>query len=360
VARRLWASFNDAQRTERGVHTSLGRALAAITLSAAVAGCAATGRTAVTTPLTARSTGHSARISRPAAARTSALQVRFASWRLPTPLSREVVFPTHEGIELVGGLRADGTSSRAVVVIDPSTGVTHYLGALAAPVHDAAGAEIAGQRFVFGGGTTTSDATIQRLTRRGSILTSAELPAPRSDLAAARIGSRTYLIGGYDGTSWATAVLSTSDGARFTVGVTMPVPVRYPAVAAVGSTIWVFGGETPHGPTAVIQRIDVATGTASVVGRMAQPLSDASAVVLGGEVLLCGGSLGGHASSLVRRFDLTTARLSTVGRLPAPLTDAGSLVLGSTAYLLGGETPGTTARVVTLQNILVPAGTGSR
>lgn len=99
-----------------------------------------------------------------------------------------------------------------------------------------------------------------------------QLPSARSDLAAERVGGRVFLIGGYDGTRLSADVLSTPDGRAFQVTTKLSEPVRYGAVAAVGQTIFVFGGEpSAGGETDAIQAIDTCSGNARVVGRLPVP-----------------------------------------------------------------------------------------
>ena len=50
-------------------------------------------------------------------------------------------------------------------------------------------------------------------------------------------------------------MLATTDGRHYRTVARLPVPVRYPAVAALGHQIWVFGGQTPAGLTSDVQRI---------------------------------------------------------------------------------------------------------
>src|ERR1019366_2816379 len=92
-----------------------------------------------------------------------------------------------------------------------------------------------------------------------------QLPQPRSDLATATVGRTVYIVGGYDGTTYEPSVLATTNGTRFTNVANLPVPVRSPAVVALASDVFSFGGETGSGAgssvtaTADIQEIDPAT-----------------------------------------------------------------------------------------------------
>src|ERR1700733_10605384 len=79
------------------------------------------------------------------------LQVMPAPYQLPAPLSREVALPAAGGLLIEGGLTAQGTSTDAVTRLDPVTGVPRRAGRRAAATHDAAGASLGGQMYVFGG-----------------------------------------------------------------------------------------------------------------------------------------------------------------------------------------------------------------
>jgi len=74
----------------------------------------------------------------------------------------------------------------------------------------------------------------------------------------------------------------------------LPVPVRYPGVAAMGGRIFVFGGQAINGPDAgkpvdAIQVIDPGHHRASVVGHLPETLSGAAAVTLDGHIFVAGG-----------------------------------------------------------------------
>jgi len=108
------------------------------------------------------------------------------------------------------------------------------------------------------------------------------------------MGTTAYLVGGYDGTIADGAVLATTNGRTFRTVASLPVAVRYPAVAALSGKIFVFGGQAITGPQAgqptdSIQVIDPARHVASVVGRLPETLSGAAAVTLGGHIYVVGG-----------------------------------------------------------------------
>jgi hypothetical protein len=285
----------------------------------------------------------------PSAGATHApLRIERASWRLPEALSRSSAFAVGSDIEMAGGLTASGSSTSAVSLLDPSTGRARIVASLPVAVHDAADAELGSDRIIVGGGASGSDATVQRLRVGFPAMVIGSLPAPRSDLVAASIGHAMYVVGGYDGTRWSASVLKTTDGARFTTVAALAVPVRYPAIAVTKQVIWLFGGLTASGPTAVIQRIDTATGQARVVGRLHAPLTDAAGLLLDGKVLVCGGIEAGRASDRIEQFDPVTDTITQVGRLPTPLHDAAGVVVAGEGYLLGGENPAVTSGVVVL------------
>jgi N-acetylneuraminic acid mutarotase len=285
------------------------------------------------------------------------LQVMPAPYQLPAPLSREVALPGAGGLLIAGGLTSQGTSTDAVTSLDPATGRTRAAGHLPAATHDAAGATLGGQTYVFGGGTVASVPTVQDLgagaSAKGAVV--GQLPAARSDASGVSAGSVAYVIGGYDGTRWDPHVLATRDGRHFRVAARLLVPVRYAAVAAAAGEIWVFGGQTRSGATNVIQRISPSTGQASVAGHLLAPVQGAVALVLGGQIYLAGGVVAGATSPIVYRFDPATATVNAAGRLPVPVAYAAGTVTGSVGYLIGGEDGSRTVPSVTTLR-LVPAG----
>jgi outer membrane protein assembly factor BamB len=300
-------------------------------------------------------------------------------WHLAVPLSREVVVPRGPGgLMVLGGLTAGGSSADGVYAVRTKTGATRQVGVLRAPVHDAAGAALGGHALVFGGGSSATVSTVDSFPKAGP----AAMPAPRSDSVAVTIGRTVYVLGGYDGTRPQRAVLATTNGRTFTTVAQLAVPVRYPAAAALGGQIYVFGGQAVTGaragmPLDTIQLIDPARHTATVIGHLPEPLAGAVAVTVGHELFLAGGqstapqpqrpgvgttqlgagemaSGGGSETgtaptftvSAIWAFDPATRHLLPAGRLQVPVSHAGVAVTGSTAWIVGGESHGSLVAAV--------------
>jgi non-specific serine/threonine protein kinase len=289
--------------------------------------------TAPTTPLTTTTTT------------PPRFETSLAPWQLPAPLSRTVALAIGGQIGLFGGLGPRGVTTGAIVELDPNSGKSRQLGALASPVHDAAGAVIGGRYFVFGGGAQTLSARVQAVAVDASGIGAstssvvASLAAPRADLAAATSNGSVLLVGGYDGTKWSPTVLETSDGSKFDSVAQLPMPVRYPAVAVVGHTLYVIGGELSgnQADAAIVQQVDLNTRAAAVVGHLSAGLSHAVATMVHGTVYVFGGRSGGHAVDTIETLDPSTGALQTVGHLPVSTSDMAAVTIGDTAYVLGGE-----------------------
>lgn len=286
-----------------------------------------------------------------AAPRPLVLQVARADWQLPAAVSRSVVQPDGHLLLVAGGLDAANHSSASVFALNPVSGQASEQGQLAQAGHDAGGSAVGSHRFVFGGGTSAPTASVQSIVAGGTGSVVGQLPQPRADLAAATVDGAAYVVGGYDGSHELPAVLRTTDGVHFTVAATLPVTVRYPAVAVSGHQLWVFGGE--HNGTTVddVQLVDVSTGVASLVAHLPHPVAHASALALGDRIYLAGGRTGQgeQRSTDVLAFDPAHRTVTLAGRLPQGVSDSGAAVVDGVGYLLGGETPTTLASVVTLR-----------
>lgn len=265
-----------------------------------------------------------------------ALELRsgIAPWTLPTPIQGATALTDRGSLYVLGGLSASGVSLSTVTAVEPNSGSIAPAPALPIGVHDAAGAVLLGRLIVFGGGASTSLATVQQA--GGRVIGS--LPAARSDLGATVIGGRAYIVGGYDGNAFQRDVLATATGSAFRVVATLPQGVRYPAVAAIGGRILVVGGELANGASsAEIVAVDVDTGSTSILGQLPMPLSHASALAIGGQVFVAGGfAPAGRRTDQIWRIDPGSGSVSHAGLLPYAVADGAAAVVGGAGYLIGG------------------------
>ncbi|HEX6451664.1 MAG TPA: hypothetical protein VF060_19640 [Trebonia sp.] len=334
----------------------------AVVVIVAVAACTATRPNAA--PRSAAST-HAGHAQQPTDPLPAAVESGVLPWNLPLPLSREAVLPAQHGqFTILGGLTSGNASTADVYSVKPATGAVNKIGTLIAPLHDAAAAVSGGQALVLGGGTPVTTSGVQRFPLAGgggTATTAKSLPVPCSDAEAVTIGSTTYVAGGYDGSKPDAAVLATANGRSYTAVASLPVPVRYPAAAVLGGQIILFGGQAISGPHAgapvdVIQAVDPASRTATIIGNLPEPLEGAAAVTVDGEVLVAGGDTqaagtrtsgqGPHTISTIWAYDQASRRLLRAGQLQVPVSHAGITVSGSSAWLVGGETGGTPVSAV--------------
>lgn len=290
--------------------------------------------------------GHSAN-PRPATSTSPAavsISASTETWTLPAAVSRPVVLPDQGGFVVLGGLATGDTSTSRVVQVDPAGGDSRIAGSLAVAVHDSAGAVIDGRCFVFGGGSTSTVPTVQAWTA-GPATEVARLPEPRSDLSAATLKGTTYVVGGYDGSAMTPDVLATTDGESYRPVARLVIPVRYAAVAGLGTTLWVAGGltSTSEGGTTdtdAVQKVDLVSGQVTVVGRLPKPMGHATALILDGQIFVLGGRSGTVPSAAIYRLDPASGAPTLAGQLPQAVSDAGSVVVGGVGYLVGGEITG--------------------
>jgi hypothetical protein len=319
-------------------------------------------------------------------------------WHMPQPISREAVAAGPGGqLIILGGLTNGSTSAAGISAVRTATGATRQIGTLTAAVHDAAVATSGRRVLILGGGSPATVGTVQSFSVYGNGIATrtGSLPAPRSGGEAVTIGSTAYVVGGYDGSRPDAPVLATTDGRSFRTVAALPVPVRYPAVAALDGQILVFGGQAVTGqragaPVRVIQAVNPARHTASVIGALPEPLMGATAVTVDGEVFVAGGdsataqrlvpgesmtrlsgipvarsgtegfSSATRTVSTIWAYDPVSRRLLPAGQLQVPVSHAGAAVSGSTAWIVGGESNGTQVAAVQMLRPRVPRAPSRR
>jgi hypothetical protein len=268
----------------------------------------------------------------------AAVESGLLPWGLRAPLSREVVLPQSgtRGLVVLGGLESGDASTAAVALLDTRNGVFSPHGTLVHATHDAAGAVLGARRLVIGGGTTAPAGSIQ-IQIGTRVAPGGALAAPRADAGAVTIGRSVYLVGGYDGSAMDPEVVATTDGRAYRNVAALPVPVRYPALAVLGSRIYVFGGLLANGhPSASVQLVDPQARTARVVGRLPRPIDGAAAGVLNGTIYVAGGRTAAGPTGAIYAFEPRGTRFLRAGSLRVPVANAGAAVTGPRLWIVGG------------------------
>jgi len=265
-----------------------------------------------------------------------------ARWRLPVARYRTTAIASGRHIFLLGGIDAAGSTVDSVYRLDPASGASKLVGALAAPTHGGAALLLGQRAFVFGGaGPPVYDLVQEFDPASASTRVVGHLPAPRADLAVAAVGAQVVVAAGFDGTGPLDTVLTTTDERHFRFVAHLPQAVRYPAVAVAGNSVYLFGGLEFGGEytgtfSRAIQRVDLASRRATIVGQLPTPYAHAMATVRNGQVFVLGGSTPAGASSAILRFDPATGAVSRAGTLPEHVADSGIATIGDTTYLVGG------------------------
>ncbi|HEY3960646.1 MAG TPA: hypothetical protein VGL68_09060 [Solirubrobacteraceae bacterium] len=257
----------------------------------------------------------------------------------------------HEGrVVLLGGLDSSDVSTSTVTVLTAGTAVSG--GHLFQAQHDAQGANLDGDVYVFGGGQFSSYDHILRYEpgdERVSLV--GRLPHPASDLAVTAIGGTAYIVGGYDGKRALDTILSWHPGGSPALVGRLPERLRYAAVAAVDAKVIILGGSTEKGSSRAILSFDPTTGLVKQVGSLPSPLTHASAASLNGAVYLIGGrgSASGSQTTSILAVDPRDGRVRRAGTLARPLSDAAVAVVNGQIVLAGGQsTSGTQSAIIEL------------
>ena len=231
---------------------------------------------------------------------------------------------------------AAAASARARAPV-PVTLVARPAVALGAGIQDASAVPWRGGALLIGGLTpadVSSSAIV--LARTTGSVQSGSLPQALHDTAAAALGGSVYVFGGGDGAAQHDEIQRVAPGRATTVA-RLPAPSSDQTAAVLHGTAYVVGGFT--GTRWLDTIVAWRPGTAArIVGHLPTPLRYAAVAAVDGLVVVAGGSTpAGSASSAVLAFDPATGRIRRIGALPAPTTHAAAAALNGRVYVLGGR-----------------------
>jgi N-acetylneuraminic acid mutarotase len=160
-----------------------------------------------------------------------------------------------------------------------------------------------------------------------------------SDTSAATIGGTAYVVGGFTTTTPLRSVLAFRPGRPVRVVATLPHPLRYAAVAAVGGRIMVAGGTNGVQCRREVLSVDPVRHRVRVVARLPAPLSHAAGAALGGRFYVLGGRGDALTSQRAAIWALDPVRgtLRRAGRLPVALSDLAAASTRGRIVVAGGR-----------------------
>jgi hypothetical protein len=244
----------------------------------------------------------------------------------------------HAAATVVGhSLAVVGGTGGARVLAGPIGGQLEVVTALRAPLAGLQAFPSAGSLWVVGGeqGGKVTAAVLRINLVSGRIRPSGTFEEPLAEAGVAADGGSAYLVGGWTGDQYATAVLKFTPPSTASLVARIPVGVRSPAVALVGNTLYVAGGQSEQGPSSAVYAVDVASGGVTSLGQLLQPVVGGVLLPVGSKLYLVGGrTTGGKASGAVILIDPATGSSTLAGRIPRPLVGASAVRAGTRALVV--------------------------
>jgi N-acetylneuraminic acid mutarotase len=193
-----------------------------------------------------------------------------------------------------------------------------------------------------GGGDTAATAAVKRGWR-------ALHPAllHRTEVGAGRIGPFIYVVGGFLPSNETTAAVERYDirRNRWKRLAPMPVAVNHPAVAALGGRLYVYGGYTDSGfsaVTATLQSFDPGTGRWRRLPVSSTPRAAAALLPAAGQLFAVGGAAPGRGPlARLEAYDPAKRRWRTgLPAMQVAREHIAGAVVGRRLYVLGGRAGG--------------------
>jgi N-acetylneuraminic acid mutarotase/membrane protease YdiL (CAAX protease family) len=182
------------------------------------------------------------------------------------------------------------------------------------------------------------------------------LPTPRKNMGVVAIGSTMYVVGGEDANGPTASVLAFDVGlrdqpvagktAQWTPKAALPEPRTNLAVAVLDGKLYALGGERDGAPLATASVYDPATDTWSALPPLPVAATDLAAAGANGKLYVLGGTtVAGNAPSrpalaTVSVYDPATRQWSAAAPLPTARLGLAAVTIGGNLYALGGQQDG--------------------
>lgn len=273
-----------------------------------------------------------------------------------------VTWPAGDEFPPADRYRYDATLNRfegemaAVHSLDLQSNTSEAIGVtLDQQISRAAAAHVSGAGLVAGGVDDEGlrDQVLALDPDGPSLSQQATLPDPLADAAAASVGDAMYLFGGQTPSGPSDAVVRVQGGSAQTLSAELPAPVVN-ATAAYHpdeARILVFGGQGPDGPRDEVLAFDPASGTVETLNAtLPEPLARAGAASTAdaddsdaddpgtGGTYIAGGVTETGRTNLILEFVPEDEAVRVAGSLPRATADAAVVAFDHQVFAVGGTT----------------------
>jgi len=185
--------------------------------------------------------------------------------------------------------------------------------------------------------TPTPSASPQPLQR-----TEPSLPAAVEETAAASAGGRLYVMGGFNAAGASLSTVYVFDGAQWSAGPRLPLPLDHASAATLDDRVYIAGGHSNGADSARLYRLDGDRWTSLASMHFAR--GGHALIAVSGKLYALGGNTSRGDVPAIESYDPAVNRWTIVGSLPQPRNHLMGFPIGSAACVAGGRTP-TSARV---------------
>lgn len=262
----------------------------------------------------------------------------WTTWPTALPVALEGLAATTTGstIYVAGGINGE-TSQNTLFALHG--GHVTRIATLAEPVHDAALSVWQHHLFLLGGGQTVSENRVWSTSLPPTEMTrERSLPKPLSDLDTVTTTRGILIIGGHNIGSPSTTIWIYQPDRPARALATIPMGVRYPAVAVSGSTLYVVGGYLASGAyTNQALAVNIKTGHVTELAPYPLSLQYAMGATYHGHVVVAGGQTASGWTAASYRWSSSKHRWITMPALPTPRGYGAMVAYQDGLVVIGGE-----------------------
>ncbi|HEY6115322.1 MAG TPA: hypothetical protein VI172_05135 [Candidatus Dormibacteraeota bacterium] len=168
------------------------------------------------------------------------------------------------------------------------------------------------------------------------------MPAAVEETAAAAAGGKLYVMGGFNAAGASLGTVYVFDGARWSAGPRLPLPLDHASAATLDDRVYIAGGHSNGADSARLFRLDGERWTPLASMHFAR--GGHALVAVSGRLYALGGNSARADVAAIESYDPGTNRWTVLASLPQPRNHVMGFPIGASACVAGGRTP-TSGRV---------------